>query len=177
MKNAALLIMIAFVAFSCRENKEAEDSETLENEQREAVEDRSLTENSSLFGEDFRNLKVLSASEMGDIYKNLKPGDTVNVTFKGAVESVCQAKGCWMQIDLGSTEAVMVKFKDYGFFVPKDIADKEVEIHGVAFISEVPVEEQRHYAEDAGKSASEIAAITLPKRSLGFTAEGVKIPK
>ena len=71
----------------------------------------------------------------------------------------------------------MVKFKDYGFFVPKDIEEKEVVIHGKAFVAEVSVEEQRHYAEDNGKSEAEIAEITLPKRTLSFLADGVLIKK
>ena len=39
------------------------------------------------------------------------------------------------------------------------------------------VAEQRHYAEDAGKTAKEIAAIKKPKQSLSFIADGVKIEK
>jgi hypothetical protein len=67
----------------------------------------------------------------------------------------------------------MVKFKDYGFFMPKNIAGKEVIVNGKAFVSEVSVEEQRHYAEDAGKSEDEIAAITEVKRTYTFEADGV----
>jgi hypothetical protein len=33
----------------------------------------------------------------------------------------------------------------------------------------------RHYAEDAGKSKAEIAAITEPKREVSFEASGVLI--
>ena len=62
----------------------------------------------------------------------------------------------------------MVKFKDYGFFMPKDISGKEVILNGKAYVNEVPVDEQRHYAEDAGKSEEEIAAITEPKKDLFF---------
>ena len=39
------------------------------------------------------------------------------------------------------------------------------------------VDDQRHYAEDAGKSPEEIAAITEPKRTLSFTSSGVLIPQ
>ena len=49
----------------------------------------------------------------------------------------------------------------------------EVIINGKAFVTEVSVDEQRHYAEDAGKSTEEIAAITKPKRTLSFEADGV----
>ena len=69
----------------------------------------------------------------------------------------------------------MVKFKDYGFFMPKDIAGKEVIINGKAYVEEVSVDEQRHYAEDAGKTKEEIAKITEPKRTFSFEADGVLI--
>jgi hypothetical protein len=78
-----------------------------------------------------------------------------------------------MKVDLENGEQVMVKFKDYGFFMPKDIAGKEVVLNGKAYVNEVPVDEQRHYAEDAGQSAEEIAKITEPKKTFSFVADGV----
>ena len=57
--------------------------------------------------------------------------------------------------------------------MPKNIADKDVIVNGKAYVTEVSVDEQRHYAEDAGKTEEEIAAITEPKRTLSFEADGV----
>lgn len=59
------------------------------------------------------------------------------------------------------------------FFMPKNIADKEVIVNGKAFVSEVSIEEQRHYAEDAGKSEDEIAKIIEVKKTLSLEADGV----
>lgn len=97
---------------------------------------------------------------------------------RGTVEGVCQAKGCWMNIvsETDST-AMFVKFKDYGFFMPKDIAGKEVIMRGRAYKEETSVEELRHYAEDEGKSEEEIAAITEPIVELKFMADGVLLVK
>ncbi|MEH6408111.1 MAG: DUF4920 domain-containing protein, partial [Leeuwenhoekiella sp.] len=91
------------------------------------------------------------------------------------VAEVCKVKGCWMKVDVGTGDMVMIKFKNYGFFVPKDIEQKEVTVHGQAYLEEVSVADQRHLAEDAGKSAEEIEAITDPKKSLAFIADGVRI--
>ena len=91
----------------------------------------------------------------------------------GTVESVCQAKGCWMKVKMDNGESMCVTFKDYGFFVPKDIAGKTVVFEGEAKKSITPVSELRHYAEDAGKSKEEIAKITEPKNELAFVADGV----
>jgi hypothetical protein len=73
---------------------------------------------------------------------------------------------------LGEEKEVMVKFKDYGFFVPTD-ATGEVIVNGKAFVKETSVDELQHYAEDAGKSPEEIAKITEPKKTLSFLADGV----
>ena len=101
--------------------------------------------------------------------------DSVAVKIRGTVEAVCQAKGCWMNIVSEQPEQVpmMVRFKDYGFFVPKDISGQEVIIDGYAFKETTSVDELRHYAEDAGKSKEEIEAIDTPKEELKFLASGV----
>lgn len=95
----------------------------------------------------------------------------------GTVVSVCQNKGCWMKLDAGNGQTMMVTFKDYGFFVPKDITGETVVIEGVAEMKTVSVEEQQHYAKDAGKTQAEIDAITQPKTELSFVAEGVALVK
>ena len=104
---------------------------------------------------------------------DLKLNDTINLKAKVKVLDVCQAKGCWMIVDLGNDETARVKFKEYAFFMPKDIKGQEVIINGKAFVNEMPVDELKHYAEDAGKSEEEIAAITTPERTFSFEADGV----
>ncbi|MCD8539795.1 MAG: DUF4920 domain-containing protein [Leadbetterella sp.] len=99
------------------------------------------------------------------------------VKVEGEVESVCQMKGCWMRIKKTDGTTMMVKFKDYDFFVPKDIAGKKVIFEGVPSVKTVSVAEQRHYAEDAKKSKEEIEKITEDKVNLTFLAEGVLVPK
>lgn len=125
------------------------------------------------FGKEIIPDDAVAATSMSQHYKTMNVGDTINSKMIAKVDEVCQAKGCWMKVDLGNSEQVMVKFKDYGFFMPKDIAGKEVVINGVAFVEEVSVDEQRHYAEDGGATAEDIAAITEPKKTLSFLADGV----
>ena len=124
------------------------------------------------FGGEISNKELLSNDQVVETYKNLKVGDTINMKFSANVNEVCQAKGCWMLLDIGTEEA-MVKFKDYGFFMPKNIVNKEVIVNGKAFISEISVDEQRHYAEDSGKSDDEIAKIIEVKKTLSLEADGV----
>jgi Domain of unknown function (DUF4920) len=93
----------------------------------------------------------------------------------GKVLSVCQERGCWMKIERANGEAMMVKFKDYGFFMPKNIVGKEVVLDGEATVKETSVKQLKHYAGDAGKSKEEISKITSPKKELIFTAKGVLV--
>ena len=93
----------------------------------------------------------------------------------GKVKEVCQERGCWMKIEKTNGETVMVKFKDYGFFMPKNIVGKEVVLEGEAVVNEVSVKQQRHYAEDAGKSKEEINKINKPKKEIQFIAKGVLV--
>lgn len=126
-------------------------------------------------GEEVEAVNVLTAFQMQERYEGLKGGDTISVTFRADVASVCKSKGCWMNVALEDGREVMVKFKDYAFFVPKDIENKEAIMEGKAYVTEMSVEDQRHYAEDAGKSSQEINAITSPAVTLFFLADGVMI--
>jgi len=93
----------------------------------------------------------------------------------GKIVSVCQEKGCWMTMENAAGETMMVKFKDYAFFMPKNIVGKEVVIEGEATVKETSVKQQKHYAADAKKSKEEIAAINTPKKELIFIAKGVLV--
>lgn len=93
----------------------------------------------------------------------------------GKVVEVCQEKGCWMKVDKGNGETLMVKFKNYGFFMPKNLVGQTVVLEGEAQVKEVSVKQQKHYAEDAGKSKEEIEKIKEPKKETQFIAKGVLV--
>jgi len=167
MKNLFFVFVIAVTTVSCVNFEKKENTSKENDEMAMAYES---------YGDTITDKNVLSKVELIQKYNNLKVGDTVAVKFTSEVKEVCQNKGCWMRMDMGEEEA-MVKFKDYGFFMPKDIAGKDVIVEGMAYVEEMSVEEQRHYAEDAGKSKEEIEAITEPKRTLSFISNGVLIPQ
>ena len=93
----------------------------------------------------------------------------------GKVVEVCQEKGCWMKLQKSDGAHLMVKFKDYKFFMPKDILGKEVVLEGQAVVKQVSVEQLKHYAKDAGKSEEEIEKIKESKREIQFIAAGVLV--
>ena len=165
MKSITLLIICVLMLNSCK-NKSQEDVKNTVKIKK--------TEYAS-FGKEIIADDAVLSSIMAAHYKSMNAGDSINSKIIAEVNEVCQAKGCWMRLNLDDENEVMVKFKDYGFFVPKDITGKKVIINGQAFVEEVSVDEQRHYAEDAGKSLEEIASITVPKRTYSFEADGVLV--
>ena len=129
------------------------------------------------FGDSISVDGTLSTDEMMKKFADLKEGDTLEVKFKSEINEVCQKKGCWMTLDLADDKEAFVKFKDYGFFVPKNAQDKEVVVNGKAFVSVESVDVLKHYAKDAGKSQAAIDSITEPKVTYSFMADGVLIAK
>ena len=80
-----------------------------------------------------------------------------DVVVEGTIQEVCQKKGCWHTIATANPDvALMVKDKEYQIFLPKDAAGKAVLVHGNFAVVEMPEDEARHYAEDAGKDPTTI---------------------
>jgi hypothetical protein len=127
------------------------------------------------FGEEITADEAVSYEQLLDM---MKEASEVTLKVRGRVQTVCQTKGCWMTVGSDNpviTELMFVQFEDYGFFMPKNLAGAEVVMAGKAYRETTSVEELRHYAEDEGKSAAEIAAITEPEEEIKFMATGVVI--
>ena len=129
------------------------------------------------YGAEISDDGMIDSKTMLKKFNGLKVGDTLNIKFASKINEVCSKKGCWMKLDLTNNEETMVRFKDYGFFMPLDANGREVVVNGKAYVKETSVKELKHYAEDAGKSKEEIAEITQPKRTLAFEADGVLMKK
>jgi hypothetical protein len=161
MKKILFVLLVATVMVACK--NETKTEETTQETQDMAY---------ASFGDNIEAEGAISASEMVERFNALTVGDTITAKVSAKINEVCQMKGCWMKLDLGSDQDVMVTFKDYGFFMPLN-AEGEVIINGKAFLKETSVDDLRHYAEDAGKTAEEIAAITQPEKTFAFEADGV----
>jgi len=127
------------------------------------------------FGE---TIDTSGAISYANLLSQMANADSVVTKVSGKVSGVCQTKGCWMNLvsdsDTTNTE-LFVQFKDYAFFMPKDLAGKDVTLQGKAYREVTSVDDLRHFAEDEGLSAEEIAKITEPKTELKFMASGVVI--
>jgi hypothetical protein len=96
------------------------------------------------------------------------------VRVEGTAASVCQKKGCWLMLKGGDRE-VRVTFKDYGFFVPKDLAGQKLVVEGVVSETEISEKDAKHYAKDAGASKEEIAKIQGSKKDYAIVATAVSV--
>jgi len=161
MKNIIIALVFFVSVVACKEKKN-----TVQKSKKESVEYVS-------FGEKITDENVISKEAMADKFDNLKKGDTIDIKFASSINEVCKSKGCWMKLDLGEEKESMVRFTDYGFFMPLNSDGKEVIVDGKAFVTEISVKELQHYAKDAGKTEDEIANITEPKFTYAFEANGV----
>lgn len=167
MNKIFLIALLALTIGACKDS-----GNQLENQQNKEAE---VTQDYVSFGAEISADEALDASAMMALYADLKEGDTLAAKFQAPVNSVCKMKGCWMRLAVGDQEA-FVKFKDYGFFVPKYLSEVEVIVSGKAYVSKTSVEDLKHFAQDAGKTQEEIDAITEPELSLDFMADGALVP-
>jgi hypothetical protein len=100
----------------------------------------------------------------------------MEATFKGEINEVCSKMGCWVNIKT-EDEPFMVRFKDH-FTIPTVTEPGTMAyLTGTAIQDTVSVDDQRHYLEDAEAPQEEIDAITTPKYTMTFIAEGIRLDK
>ena len=103
-----------------------------------------------------------------------------DVQLKGTIAEVCAKKGCWLRIadPSGGAETVFVKFTcpiDGERLIPADAAGKPVVVQGQVVVEEMSQEQARHYAEDAGKTPAEVAAIVGPQKTISVMSPSAKV--
>jgi len=114
------------------------------------------------------------AIPVAELPAKLQGKETVEVKVSGKVKEVCKAEGCWLKMETADG-AMMIKMKDHSFLVPLSMNGKTIVVDGIATLKETSVEMQKHYAEDAGKSKEEIAAIKEPKKEITMQAKGILV--
>jgi len=116
--NAILLIFVLLIA--CQQEGNKNISET--------------------FGSEVTIEKPVSLAE---VYASPDKFEGKEIRIDGEISQVCQHKGCWIKMTDGDKELI-VRFKDYGFFVPKDAATSKVTIQGI-----FTTEADKHVMEEA----------------------------
>lgn len=163
-----LAFLVTFSTIACNQSANTESADAMSTESSTEADLPSIGNFGKAISED--GAVMLASIESGVI-----PGEELASKVEGEIVEVCQKKGCWMTVEKGDGSVVRVTFKDYGFFVPKDASGKWVVMEGIAFYDTLSVSTLQHYAEDAGKTADEVAKITEPEYKINFEAEGVII--
>ncbi len=108
-----------------------------------------------------------------DVLRSGTVASGTRVKVKGTIKEVCQKKGCWHTIATSDPAVdLMVKDQEYAIFLPKGCGGHEAEVAGVYTRAVMPIEEARHYAEDAGKDP---ASVTEAPTKLMLDVEGIAI--
>ena len=116
------------------------------------------------------------ATGFNGIEKSFTTADTINIKLSGIISEVCQSKGCWMNIsDQKGESQILVRFKDYAYFMPKNVSGKKAIVEGRLWNNLTSVEDLLHLAKDKGAGDEEMVMITEPKREMMMMAEGVII--
>lgn len=132
-------------------------------------------ESGAYFGEKFTATKSISVNNLVKTINKMPEGKKkISVQLKGKVSEVCSKEGCWIKIKSADGK-LMVKMKDHKFGVPMVLNGKKIIIDGIAEEKITSVDLLRHYAEDAGKSKEEIAAIKEPKKEIVIIANGIQV--
>ena len=77
----------------------------------------SCTQNTNNYGEIITKNNI---SDLPSVISELKNSGQIETTLSGKIISTCLRK-CWMRVETGND--TFIKFKDYGFFVPKSGVD------------------------------------------------------
>jgi hypothetical protein len=162
MKKLFVLLLAAASMQACSQSKPETEAE---------AEATAQTDNA--YGAEFAEENIMTTAQLQE---SLSAQDSIQATVTAEIVQSCQSKGCWMDVKLQDGSTMKVTFRDYGFFLPvEDLSGKAVVFSGTAKHEVISVDDQRHFAEDAGKSAEEIATITQPREELRFVADGVKL--
>ena len=124
-------------------------------------------------GTDFgAGLTLQQAVGVEDVVRDPERYTSGPILLQGTISDVCQKKGCWTVLRQGEA-TVRVRFKDYGFFLPKDSSGKQAYVEGVVKVETLSEKTARHYADESRDGNAD--SIRGPQREVGFTASGVRL--
>ena len=141
-----LFSLTVLLAIACTNNQKTEDTVMIQK-----FGDENITEEGAITGNELMAI--------------LETEDSAQVKVIATISDVCQKKGCWMEVDLDEKNQMLVRFLDYGFFMPLDAAGTTAIIEGIAKVDTLSVAWLKHQLEDAEASQEEIDAITEPEIS------------
>jgi hypothetical protein len=92
-----------------------------------------------------------------------------NMRLDLKVKQVCQKKGCFFIGQQGG-ESLRVTFQDYAFFVPSDIAGREVMLVGKLLSKDVSPQQAKHLSKDLQQKGAIVSG-----KQYEFVASAVRV--
>ena len=134
------------------------------------------TANYAAFGDPVDLVEPVSLS---DAIAAVDANGPQEVIVDAKIAEVCVKMGCWMILEDGAQRA-RVRFTagetcSAGYFVPRNAQGHRTFVKGTLEAAEIPEDWARHYAEDQGTPAEEIAKIIGPQKEYVLVARGVMI--
>jgi hypothetical protein len=122
------------------------------------------------FGAAFTDAKQVA---LADVMSDVEKYATAPVKVEGTIKDVCQQKGCWLVVTDGERQ-IRVTFKDYGFFVPKDVKNRKVVLEGLVAKKTITEGAAQHYASESSDKVDP-SKIVGPQEVIAMVATGVEI--
>ncbi len=146
-----------------------------------AVSDSSADEYAS-YGDPLAVDESIVALTPAAITQDIGAYENTVVRVEGTVAQVCQMKGCWLTLQNPTATPIRVVVpRDsagaYVYTFPTDLGTQDVIVEGTVTADTTSVEMLRHLAEDEGRSAAEVEAITKPQRTVVLTARGALVKR
>lgn len=131
-------------------------------------------ESDGKYGESF---KTDSAISVGEAMRTMENSNELQAVVSGTVTEVCKSEGCWLMLKNEGGEDLYIDIAEKKFHLMPDIEGKKVAVKGVLTKDPISIEEQKQMAREAGKTETEINAITTPKDDITMEATGLVIQK
>ena len=110
-----------------------------------------------------------------DLQATMDKIDELPVVLTGTIVEVCQMSGCWLEIDLGDNQRLLVTFPEEVFVTPKESVGKTVEVTGVVEKVIIPIKRLQLQAADEGATEAEVNAIAEPHTEYSIAATRVQM--
>ena len=123
-----------------------------------------------VYGEVVDSTQAVKATDLQQKMLGIR---TINLTISGKVEDVCKAEGCWMKLDLGEENRLLVRMKNRSFSVDDEVQGKYAFVKGTVHYDTISVENLQKHAKEDGESDSVISSLTVPEINLVMEALGV----
>lgn len=94
-----------------------------------------------------------------DVLNNPDTYQGKTVQTSGTIDTVCQKRGCWMELRTESGQAVFIPMAGHSFFLPKDIAGRRATVQGTVGMRERSKAKKEHLRAEGAEAVAQALQI------------------